>query len=92
MPYVVAFQTMSTPNPNRLGTAEERTISAVVWAIDAEVAISEAKRLCAEAGREFIRCLDASVPVSTLGHTQIPIAREMVLNDPMCTLKLGDLE
>lgn len=92
MPYVVAFVTMSAPNPNRIGTAEERTISAVVWATDAEAAIAEMRRLCAESNRQFIRCLDASVPTSTMGHTQVPIAREMILNDPMCSLKLSDLE
>lgn len=92
MPYAVSFVTMTRPNPSRIGTAEERVMTVTVWAHDAEEAVAEVRRLCTEGGKVFTRCLDATVPVSTVGHQAVPIARELILNDAMCVLKIGELE
>lgn len=85
MPYVVWFATMSLPDPRRIGTSEELMAPATVWATDADEAISEVKRLCAEANREYLRTISAEVP--TTG-----IAREIILNDEKCTVSMKDLE
>lgn len=85
MPYAVAFRTLSLPDPQRLGTAHKRVAQILVWAKNADEAIEEVKRLCGEAGREYLETVSVDVPTNG-------IARELIFNDELCTVSLKDLQ
>ena len=80
MLYEVAFLTWSQPNPDRLGTAERAMAKFQVWAINADVAIAEARRIAGAKNLEWIFTVSADTVDTPNG---IAVILERILNDPL---------